>query len=375
MDAEFWYCDEEQLAAPGTEDYNLLPELLPLFSPSLVSSSSTPSDDKLIRAVKPRKEAEAAKEQAEQRFWLPLERSKGRQMGELCVSLLFTKGAAGEAVVMDDDDIDDPADGPDPEPLALPDALPIALVDESLPASTKKLFKMMLGTDSEFVNKFFQARKYWDINIGQWTAVGGERKQEVLYTMPLKKNALGPSEAACIEQYKVVSKEDGGWLVTLFVTTPKVPYGTSFHQNVQWACKSEGKGKCRLRITGEVEFTKSPFVKGMIQKASEEGMKEAYQVYMDTLREELGSAPPVALATVAQRAQDSAEGMHSQTRVLQGLAIGMLLILLLLTWNVLGLRKTSRQQLHLLKQLAEASVRNALQHGDVIAEQCRSTNL
>ena len=40
--------------------------------------------------------------------------------------------------------------------------------------------------------------------------------------MPLKKNALGPSEAACIEEYKVVSKEDGGWLVTLYVTTPKV---------------------------------------------------------------------------------------------------------------------------------------------------------
>ena len=36
-------------------------------------------------------EAEAAKEVAEQCFWLPLERSKGRRMGELCVSLLFTK--------------------------------------------------------------------------------------------------------------------------------------------------------------------------------------------------------------------------------------------------------------------------------------------
>ena len=44
----------------------------------------------------------------------------------------------------------------------------------------------------------------------------------MLYTMPWKKNALAPSEAACIEEYKVVSKEDGGWLVTLFVTTPKV---------------------------------------------------------------------------------------------------------------------------------------------------------
>ena len=32
---------------------------------------------------------------------------------------------------------------------------------------------MMLGTDSEFVNKFFAARKYWDISVGQWTASGG----------------------------------------------------------------------------------------------------------------------------------------------------------------------------------------------------------
>ncbi len=54
------------------------------------------------------------------------------------------------------------------------------------------------------------------------------------------------------------------------VCTMQVPYGTSFHQNVQWACRYEGRGKCRLRVTGEVEFTKSPFVKGMIQKASEE---------------------------------------------------------------------------------------------------------
>ena len=59
-----------------------------------------------------------------------------------------------------------------------------------------------------------------------FTCAGGERKRQVLYTMPLKKNALGPSEAACIEEYKVVSKEDGGWLVILFVTTPNVYMNT-----------------------------------------------------------------------------------------------------------------------------------------------------
>lgn len=82
-------------------------------------------------------------------------------------------------------------------------------------------------------------------------------------------------------------------------------------------------------------------------------MKEAYQVYMDTLRAELGSAPPVPVATIAQRAQDSAEGMHSQTRVLQGLALAMLLVLLLLSWSVSSLNKSNRQQLQLLKQLVE----------------------
>lgn len=102
-----------------------------------------------------------------------------------------------------------------------------------------------------------------------------------------------------------------------------------------------------------------------------QGMKEAYLVYMDTLREELGSAPPVTAATVAQRAQDSAEGMHSQTRVLQGLATGMLLVLLLLVWNVWGLCRTSRQQLQLLQQLAEASLNKVTQQGPVTADQCQ----
>ena len=82
-------------------------------------------------------------------------------------------------------------------------------------------------------------------------------------------------------------------------------------------------------------------------------MNEAYQVYMDTLRAELGSAPPVPVATIAQRAQDSAEGMHSQTRVLQGLAVAMLLVLLMLSWSVSSLSKSNRQQLQLLKQLVQ----------------------
>lgn len=45
--------------------------------------------------------------------------------------------------------------------------------------------------------------------------------RQVEYTMPLKKNALGPSEAYNIEQYTVAAKEPGGWIVNIEVNTPK----------------------------------------------------------------------------------------------------------------------------------------------------------
>lgn len=51
---------------------------------------------------------------------------------------------------------------------------------------------------------------------------GDQKQRLVIYTVPVKKNALGPSEAACIEQYTVTIKQAGGWLVTLLVYTPKV---------------------------------------------------------------------------------------------------------------------------------------------------------
>lgn len=50
----------------------------------------------------------------------------------------------------------------------------------------------------------------------------GQRTKQVEYTMPLKKQPMGPTEAYCIEQYNVLSKEPGGWVVDIHVETPKV---------------------------------------------------------------------------------------------------------------------------------------------------------
>ncbi|MCJ1425726.1 hypothetical protein MMC29_003626 [Sticta canariensis] len=344
--------------------------------------------------------------------------------------------AAGEAVVEDDDEEEEGADAPEPPPLTLPTPLEEALVDEELPSSecsraaclatavqpdgaftaavqdhvpvneqvgTRQLWKLMLGTDSEVTSDFYKVRKYWDINIGQWTAkdVGpesaapcsfddamlaiqactarlsracpavtaeGKRVRQVEYTMPLKKNALGPSEAYNIEQYTVAAKEPGGWSVNIKVNTPKarsysslslcgvqVPYGTAFHSNVQWACSHVSKGKCKLRVTGQVEFTKGCFVKGVITKATQEGMREAYATYMDVLRQKLGTAALVSAATVAQKVQDSHEGMHGRIGSLQILLSLALLLLVLLSWAVWRLDRRAQLHSQLLQSIANSS--------------------
>lgn len=185
------------------------------------------------------------------------------------------------------EDADEPISAHEPEPMPLPDALPIALVDESLPIGCSSLFDMLLGSRSGLVSKFLQIRACHSISLGKWTNTGGQKQRRVSYTVPVKKNALGPSEAACIEQYTVTSKQGSGWLVTLLVYTPKVPFGDTFHQELQWACQHKGPSRCCMRITGQVKFTKACFVKGIIQRASEEGMKEAYQLYTKMLKDKL----------------------------------------------------------------------------------------
>lgn len=42
----------------------------------------------------------------------------------------------------------------------------------SMWAGTRQLWKLMLGTESEVTSDFYKVRKYWDINVGQWTAKG-----------------------------------------------------------------------------------------------------------------------------------------------------------------------------------------------------------
>ena len=43
------------------------------------------------------------------------------------------------------------------------------------------LWKLLWRGDSPFVEKFYAARKFTEINIGQWAVVSGKRQRQVSY--------------------------------------------------------------------------------------------------------------------------------------------------------------------------------------------------
>lgn len=94
-----------------------------------------------------------------------------------------------------------------------------------------------------------------------------------------------------------------------------------------------------------------------------QGMREAYATYMDVLRQKLGTAAPVSAATVAQKVQDSSEGMHGRLGSVQVLLTVVLAVLLLLSWAVWRLDRHSRRHSELLQRLASGAGEGAVDFG------------
>eukprot|EP00898_Chlorokybus_atmophyticus_P000660 jgi/Chlat1/1595/Chrsp124S08671 len=79
--------------------------------------------------------------------------------------------------------------------------------------------------------------------------------------------------------------EKGGTVVDLRVDTPHMPYGSSFYIHMQYVIQYKTPKTSRLRITMEVFFVKSPMVKSMIKKGSQDGVVTANKNFMDIVRQ------------------------------------------------------------------------------------------
>ncbi|KAL3136346.1 hypothetical protein ABBQ38_005608 [Trebouxia sp. C0009 RCD-2024] len=188
--------------------------------------------------------------------------------------------------------------------------LAVPLIDETLSCSVKQLWSIICKPDPAFQATIHRLSGNKDIQYGDWQQQGGSLVREEQYINPLKKNKFGPTEALCIDRQQCIHRSASGFVVERRVYTPKVPFGGSFFNLVQWCAWSEpGSGKAHLQVSCDVVFTARWVpAKGIINSSSIEGMLRFYKMWLEQLHRhmQLHSSPSHSVATRSPLGQPQA---------------------------------------------------------------------
>ncbi|KAK9821530.1 hypothetical protein WJX74_007597 [Apatococcus lobatus] len=182
----------------------------------------------------------------------------------------------------------------------LPDPLELLLYDEVLPLSVAEVWAWTQRPLGRVAAELHIRKRNRPVSANGWHSSGAAKLQRSTeYITPLKKLSFGPSEALCCERKTLEHRGPAGFLVSVAVQTPNVPYGDAFYTRLQiWAARQEG-GQTRLRITGDMCFKRKLMLAGIIRRSTFEGMKTTYELFAEIMREQLqqhqqGSRPASA---------------------------------------------------------------------------------
>ncbi|CEP07937.1 hypothetical protein [Parasitella parasitica] len=155
---------------------------------------------------------------------------------------------------------------------------PNVVMDQVYSGSLEKIYNLLF--DSVFMKKFLvENQKSTELEMGDWKKGEGnvEFVRELSYIKPLG-GAIGPKQTKCIITQQVLHQDIQKYVTVLATTcTPDVPSGGSFSCKTRTCFTWAGKGKVRVVVTVQVEFTKSSWLKSTIEKASIDGQQTYYK--------------------------------------------------------------------------------------------------
>ncbi|KAI8644158.1 hypothetical protein BD408DRAFT_413807 [Parasitella parasitica] len=155
---------------------------------------------------------------------------------------------------------------------------PNVVMDQVYNGTLEKIYNLLF--DSGFMKKFLvDNQKSLELEMGDWKKGEGnvEFVRELSYIKPLG-GAIGPKQTKCIITQQVLHQDIQKYVTVLATTcTPDVPSGGSFSCKTRTCFTWAGKGKVRVLVTVQVEFTKSSWLKSTIEKASIDGQQTYYK--------------------------------------------------------------------------------------------------
>jgi hypothetical protein len=174
------------------------------------------------------------------------------------------------------------------------------IFDDVIKAPLGKVWNRVYGDDKEFILSFLRDHQKLlgrapqiafliaEISTGDWKAGDGvKRERQVSYIKPLN-NSMGPKQTKCNITEQVQAQDFNSSCVALSTTTtPDVPSGSSFQILTKYCMMWAGGTSTRILITCSIEWSKSSWIKGAIEKGSNEGQMSYAKDLVAELRRKL----------------------------------------------------------------------------------------
>ncbi|GAA5925373.1 hypothetical protein JCM3775_001395 [Rhodotorula graminis] len=168
-------------------------------------------------------------------------------------------------------------------------------MDAQFPGAPEKIYNLMFT--SGFMKGFWtENQKLMEIQIGDWAPQASGSNllaRSMSYIKPLN-GSIGPRQTKCLitDESAHVDFDDFVCVVTT-TRTPDVPSGSAFSVKTRTSMTWAKGNLCRVVVTTGVEWTKSSFIKGIIEKSAIDGQKQyhtdlekAMRAYIATHRNE-----------------------------------------------------------------------------------------
>ncbi|GAA5926093.1 hypothetical protein JCM1841_003216 [Sporobolomyces salmonicolor] len=168
-------------------------------------------------------------------------------------------------------------------------------MDTVFPSAPEKIYNLMFT--SGFMKDFWtENQKLMDLQIGDWapqTSGSNLLARSFSYIKPLN-GSIGPKQTKCLitDESAHVDFDDFVCVITT-TRTPDVPSGSAFAVKTRTSMTWSKGNSCRVVVTTGVEWSKSSFIKGIIEKSCIDGQKtyhadleKAMRAYIATHRNE-----------------------------------------------------------------------------------------
>ncbi|KAF9360778.1 hypothetical protein BGX26_007729 [Mortierella sp. AD094] len=163
-------------------------------------------------------------------------------------------------------------------------------MSETYPGSVQAMWKLLF--DSDFSKGFLtsESMKGADVQEEAWqSSPDGKSTKTIKYTKWLGM-PIGPKTTKAILTDVCEYKNFDDYTTTVTTTsTPDVPSGGSFTTKVRTCITWAGPNQVQVVVTGGVEFTKSSWIKGQIEKGAAEGLTTHYKELSRCIRKHIAA--------------------------------------------------------------------------------------